>query len=233
MALVRRLIRTCLMRVRSAMTECGVSNVGKVMLMPRRCASGSIIDWHSSMHLDQRDRLQRHRELARLDDGQIEDLVDQLQQIPAGVQDLADALFLRRRRRRRIGLHQLGEAEDGVERRAELVAHAGEEVGLGQIRFLGGGLGVGQRRLDLVALRQVAGQFGEAAQIAGLIANGREDDVRPERRAVLAHAPPFVLVPSAGGGEVEVVLRLAVLDVFARIEAGEVLADDLFRVRSP
>ena len=34
----------------------------------------------------------------------------------------------------RVALHELRVAENGVERRANLVAHAGEEVGLGLIR---------------------------------------------------------------------------------------------------
>ena len=34
-------------------------------------------------------------------------------------------------------LHDLGEADDGVERRAQLVAHVGEELGLGAVGALG------------------------------------------------------------------------------------------------
>ena len=132
-------------------------------------------------HLDQRDRLERHGKLPRFDHGQVEDLVDQLQQIPAAVQDLADAFFLGGRWGRRIGLHELGESEDGIERRAKLVAHAGKEIRLGQIGFFCGGLGIDEGRLDLVALGQVPGQLGEAAQSAGMISNGREDRVGPER----------------------------------------------------
>ena len=36
---------------------------------------------------------------------------------------------------RRVGDHHLGEPDDGVERRAQLVAHAGEELGLVLARF--------------------------------------------------------------------------------------------------
>ena len=49
MALNSRLISTCLTRVRSALTKYGVSKRGKVMLMPRFCACGSIIARHSSI----------------------------------------------------------------------------------------------------------------------------------------------------------------------------------------
>jgi hypothetical protein len=48
MALERRLIRTCLMRVRSALTQYAASLWGELIRMPRRCARGSIIEWHSS-----------------------------------------------------------------------------------------------------------------------------------------------------------------------------------------
>src|SRR3989337_1760804 len=48
-ALESRLMRTCFARVRSARTKYGMSNRGKVMLMPRCCACGSIMDWHSDM----------------------------------------------------------------------------------------------------------------------------------------------------------------------------------------
>ena len=37
-------------------------------------------------------------------------------------------------------LHDLGKPDDGVERRAQLVAHIGEEFRLGLVRFFGAGL---------------------------------------------------------------------------------------------
>ena len=58
--------------------------------------------------------------------------------MPAGFEDLADALLLRLGERLvGVGVEHLGEAEDGVERRAELVAHSSEELGLGLVRVLG------------------------------------------------------------------------------------------------
>ena len=42
-------MRICFNRVRSELTKQGLSNSGKVMLMPRCCACGSIIARHSSM----------------------------------------------------------------------------------------------------------------------------------------------------------------------------------------
>ena len=70
-------------------------------------------------------------ELAGLDLGEVEDLVDQGQQVRAGVVDpssgstswlLAALLGLL--------LEHLGDADDGVQRRPELVAHVGEELAL-------------------------------------------------------------------------------------------------------
>ncbi len=57
-------------------------------------------------------------------------IVDQLRVFPAA----------RRIQHQRVFLHDhFGEADDGVERRAQFVAHGGEEAGLGRIRLLGGG----------------------------------------------------------------------------------------------
>ena len=47
-------------------------------------------------HFGQRDRLERQRQLARLDQREIEDFVDQVEQVPARLEDLVDAALLRR-----------------------------------------------------------------------------------------------------------------------------------------
>ena len=48
MAFDRRLISTCFSRVRSAVTKHGPTKVGKARWMPRFCARGTIIWWHSA-----------------------------------------------------------------------------------------------------------------------------------------------------------------------------------------
>ena len=53
-----------------------------------------------------------------------------------------------------VGLHQLREAEDRVERAAQLVAHAGEEIRLREVGLLRHGLGALQ--LDVLLLQHVA-----------------------------------------------------------------------------
>ncbi len=49
-------------------------------------------------------------------------------------------IFLRSERAEHAAFHDFGESDDGVERRAQLVAHIGEEFGLGLVGFLGAGL---------------------------------------------------------------------------------------------
>src|SRR5262249_25541604 len=59
------------------------------------------------------------------------------------------------------------------------------------------------------------------------IAQGRDDDVGPEAAAVLAQAPALVLVLPRSGGDLQLPRRLARCYILRRIEAREVLADDL------
>src|SRR5471030_2936835 len=101
-------------------------------------------------HLGQRHGFLRQVDLARLDHRQVEDFINQAQQIPAGLEDLVGRRLLRDRQRRHAGLHQLREAQHGVERRAQLVAHIGQELRFRQVGFFGDRLGVGQ--FDVVFL---------------------------------------------------------------------------------
>ena len=84
--------------------------------------------------VDQRRELHRLRielELAGLDLGQVEHLVDEAEQVSAGaVHALQRLQRLLRAEARRVGDHHLGQPDDGVERRAQLVAHAGDELRL-------------------------------------------------------------------------------------------------------
>ncbi len=68
--------------------------------------------------------------------------------MPTTVQDLEHVLTLLAAQPR-VPLQQLGEAEDGVHRRAQLMAHQGQEFGLGLIRALRLLLGLAQIGLDL------------------------------------------------------------------------------------
>ena len=86
--------------------------------------------------------------------------------------------------------------------------------------------------LGLAAFGDVAGDLGEADEIAVLV-DGVDDDAGPEEGAVLADAPAFLLVAAVFPGNAQGALRLAVGAVGFGVEAGEVLADDFARANSP
>ena len=107
------------------------------------------------------DRLLREREPPGLDARDVEDLVDQLQQVPAALEDLLHALAVGSA----VGLHleELPEAEDRVERRPQLVAHAREELTLrlvGAVR-----LGLGLRELVGALAHALLELFGIALHL--------------------------------------------------------------------
>jgi hypothetical protein len=82
--------------------------------------------------LDQRRKLDRLRvefELAGLDLGEVEHLVDEAKQVVAGAIDALQRLQrLLGAEARGVLHHHVGEPNDGVERRAQLMAHAGNEL---------------------------------------------------------------------------------------------------------
>ena len=69
--------------------------------------------------------------------------------------------------------------------------------------------------------------FEKPTQVPGLVLQRRDDDVGPKLRAVLADPPALVLEPPLGRGDLEFVGGPAPVDGLLRVEAGEVLADDL------
>ncbi len=98
---------------------------------------------HFSHHLAQIHFLRgNHSRPPGLDAGDVEDLVNQGQQVPASLDDLLDAFALRVTQ----GVHfqQLAEAQDDVQRGAQFVTHAREELALGPVGGFGGLLGQGQ-----------------------------------------------------------------------------------------
>ena len=69
--------------------------------------------------------------LSRLDLRQVEDVVDQEQQVAAGLEDVLDVTELALvQLAEQLLLQELGEADDGVQRRPQLVRHVGEELRL-------------------------------------------------------------------------------------------------------
>jgi hypothetical protein len=74
---------------------------------------------------------------AGFDARQVEHIVDQLEQAPAAVENIAQVFFVIGRYRADLAVvHQLGEADDGVERRSQLVGHVGEKFTFQPIGFL-------------------------------------------------------------------------------------------------
>src|SRR6185369_12273542 len=83
--------------------------------------------------------LEVQRHLAGLDLREVEDVVDQAEQMPAGGLDLlqvGDRVLLPHLLRGL--LEHLAVADDRVQRRAQLMAHVGEELALRAVRVLGG-----------------------------------------------------------------------------------------------
>ena len=87
----------------------------------------------------------------------VEHVADDIEQILAAGENVGAivAVLFRAERAEGLAFHQLREADDGVERRAKLVAHVGEEFGLGAVGHLGLGL------LLVVAL----GEIGELLRL--------------------------------------------------------------------
>jgi hypothetical protein len=77
----------------------------------------------------------------------IENVIDDLQQMAAAEMDIRDIAPIRvtADRAQYLRLHQVGEADDGIERGAQLVAHISEEIGFG----FAGGFGPQLGRLQL------------------------------------------------------------------------------------
>ena len=75
------------------------------------------------------------RQPAGLDLGEVQDVVDEDQQRAAGVANLEDQVA--RRRVERLPFQQIAEAQHRVHRRADLVAHIGQELGFHARRLFG------------------------------------------------------------------------------------------------
>ncbi len=130
---------------------------------------------HVVDELDERDARRGDVHLARLDLRQVQDVVDQLQQVRAGAVDgLGELHLLRREVALGVVGEQLGQDQQRVERRAQLVRHVGQELALvahgdrelfgALLQHLPGLLDLGVLHLDVAVLpRQQLGlllQFG-------------------------------------------------------------------------
>ena len=75
------------------------------------------------------ERLERERGAAGLDLRHVENVVDNVEQIAPALADVPAVfeIFGVAERAEHAGLHHFGKSDDGIERRAQLVAHVGEE----------------------------------------------------------------------------------------------------------
>ena len=80
----------------------------------------------------------------------------------------------------------LGEAEDGIHWRAQLVAHAGKKIGLGLIGAFGPFAGIHQRQQYCLAFGNVFHDRYTMDQNAFLVIDGRENRQLPEQASILA-----------------------------------------------
>ena len=177
---------------------------------------------HHAHFLDQRGqrhRLDRQAQAARFDLRQVEDFIDQRQKMAARSDDvLHEGALLHDSRGQRFVGQQLGKAEDGVERRAQFVRHAGEKAVLGlagplQFDFL-----FVERAFDALALRDVAD--GRRHQHAFLRFQRRQADFDGELGAVAAQAVQFQ-AGAHGAGARGGRKALAVMRVVGRVAGGD------------
>src|SRR5215217_8769068 len=102
----------------------------------------------------------------------------------------------------------------------QVVQVAGEVLSLGPANLVQGLLGP-------LALREVAGHFGEADEVTLFVPHGPDETAGPEARSVLAHMPALVFGPALGSGLLQFPLGGTTLAVLGREEDGSALADDL------
>ena len=163
-------------------------------LQPQRDASRGRLRGAAVQHAAHRGgsvhRLLLHVERAGFQTGDVEQVVDHRQQMPAGGADAADAFALHvGQRPLGVELQHLGEAEDGIQRRAQLVAHAGDEFAA-----------------------RVVGAFGQRASLQSGAGAGPVGDVAPARHRAVAAAVGLarhgMALEDAPVGEFEGVERL-------------------------
>jgi hypothetical protein len=121
--------------------------------------------------------------LVGLELGKVEDVVDDPEQVLARGLDLLHVVELARRQ---PGLeHQMGHADHGIHRRADLVAHVGQEIGLGARICLGHFLRALHGLEGLALGRDVLHHAGIAAR--DILVDHLRRHAGPEAAAVLAH----------------------------------------------
>ena len=167
-----------------------------VQLQPHGSLCGPLPDHRHAVLERLTDVDKRHVELhpSGLDLREVEDVVEELEQVLARLPDVADVLLLAVVEITEHPLEEhLGEPDDGVQRRAQLVGHAGEELRLVLARDLEldapllelpveAGVDDGERGLAGERLEQVAGLLSEAPGDQAANGEGPDDAVVTEDR---------------------------------------------------
>ena len=207
---------------------------------------GAVIEMHRHADVAQRggrghhrramrhQRCQRHRgqgqtHHAGLDARDVEHVVDHLQQVPAGFQDLRNpGLLAAVDRATALQVEQLGEAQHGVQRGAQLMAHARQKLALGPVGVFGAQSALlGCFTLDLFG--DVLDHRHQPVLVAAGAAQQAPVGAHLQSAAVLATQPrvlPQFRQPAAQGAHQRVfvvVLRVAAL--LNRLGTGHQLVD--------
>src|SRR2546429_9784669 len=84
-----------------------------------------------------------------------------------------------------------------------------------------------ERLSGAAPLGEIAGHLGIPNEAALRVPHRTDHGIGPEARAILAHAPPFVLVTALALRDLQCPLRLALRHIVRGIERREVLTHDL------
>lgn len=122
------------------------------------------------------DPFQRNFHQIRFETGNLQHIVDQLQQGLAGGVDIG-RIVVQLLGIRRGGLQQLAEADDRVERGADFMAHHGQEVTLGLIRLAGQLQGFGGPALKLFLAGHIDRALQHIDHFAGFVQHRNRGDL--------------------------------------------------------
>ncbi|KFB73137.1 MAG: hypothetical protein AW09_001621 [Candidatus Accumulibacter phosphatis] len=190
---------------------------------------------------DRRDAVENRREMeirafhlqsAGFDLGQVEDIADDGEEVLRGAVDLVESLGLCRRR---SGTPQkVRQADDGVQRRADLVTHVGQERALRLVRGLGRlgparefRLHLGDLTLAPAALAVVDHRRPAEEELSCGIAHQVGADQHRQDTAVLAQPVKSQITYAAGTAEVGKV-QTEQRAAFGGHELADLVADELF-----
>ena len=139
---------------------------------------------------------------AGLDLGKVQDVVDQAHEVfAAGVDGIQIFLTLILVVPSNPFAEKVRESEDRVQRGADLVAHVGQELALGDIGRLGRFLGFPKLAFEAEPLGDVSSYEDESARVSGLAPDRCTGDVNWHETAVAGRQRPLAIHERCGGRE--------------------------------